>query len=62
MKELNFKHTWKQICHNRIQLSRNGKEVVGSAIKVFDVFSYKPGSIVLSREENLQKNITVELM
>ena len=38
MKELNFKHTWKQICHNRIQLSRNGKEFIGSVIKVFDVF------------------------
>ena len=62
MKELNFKHTWKQICHNRIQLSRNGKEVVGSAIKVFDVFLHRPGSILISREENLLKIITVELM
>ena len=60
MKELNFKHTWKQICYNRIQLSRNGKEVVGSAIKVFDVFLHRPGSILISREENLLKIKTVE--
>ena len=55
MKELNFKHTWKQICHNRIKLSRNGNEIVGSAIKVFE-----HGSILISREENLLKIITVE--
>ena len=62
MKELNFKHTWKQICYNRIQFRRNGKEFIGSAIKVFDVFLHRPGSILISREENLLKIITVELM
>ena len=55
MKELNFKHTWKQICHNRIKLSRNGNEIVGSAIKVFE-----HGSILISREENLLKIIAEE--